>query len=62
MDFPPGRLESRRFSELLCNFEVTLARLQKHGFVTGEKQRKRTEAKWVMMASGLHMWTQLSPN
>ena len=29
--------------------------------LTDEKQRERTETTWVMMASGLHIWSQFPP-
>lgn len=49
------------FSVMLCNFDVASQMLKVRSALTDEKQRERTETTWVMMASGLHMWSQLPP-
>jgi hypothetical protein len=46
------------FSVMLCNFDIASQLLKDRLALTDEKQRERTETTWVMMASGLHMWSQ----
>jgi len=49
------------FSVMLCNFDVASEMLKARLALTDEKQRERNETTWVMMASGLHIWSQFPP-
>lgn len=49
------------FSVKLCIFEVAPRLPTAWPALTGEKQRERIETGWVMMASGLHIWSQFPP-
>jgi hypothetical protein len=46
---------------MLCIFDVASQMLKVSLALTGDKQRERTETIWVMMASGLHIWSQFPP-
>jgi len=49
------------FSVMLCNFDVASQMLKARLALTDEKQRERNETTRVMMASGLHIWSQFPP-
>jgi hypothetical protein len=46
---------------MLCIFDVASQMLKVSLALTSDKQRERTETTWVMMASGLHIWSQFPP-